>query len=115
MEADETDALSLETLHGLLGRRRRQHVLACLNQHDELALADLAEEVAVRECDEPITEISEDAVLRIYTSLWHAHVPRLADANVVEYDQDRDVVSLGANAAQLEQYLPSDAPGQVAP
>lgn len=109
------DTLPTDALHGLLAHHRRRHVLVCLDQHDRLALADLADEVAAREHDEPIAEIPEEEVLCIYSSLWHAHVPKLVEANVVEYDQDRDIVSLGANADQLQQYLSIDESGEDSP
>jgi len=105
---EESEFLSLDALHDLLAHHRRRHVLVCLNQHGKLPLADLADEVAAREDDEPITRISEDAVLRVYSSLWHAHIPKLAESNVVEYDQDQDIVALGANADQLQHLLSID-------
>ncbi len=88
--------------------RRRHCALHCLHQFDvPLALADLAEEVAVREHDTPITEISAEEVKRIYMSLYHDHIPELKDASVVHYDQERDVVALSENRAQLAQHLQS--------
>lgn len=113
-ELKALDTLSTDALHGLLAHHRQCRVLVCLDQHDQLALADLADEIAAREHDEPIAEIPEGEVLRIYSSLWHAHIPRLEDANVVEYDQDRDIVSLGPNADQLQQYLSIDESGEDA-
>lgn len=107
-EAGASGTLSLDAVHTLLAHRRRRHVVVCLNQHSQLALADLADEVASREHDEPITEIPGDEVLRIYSSLWHAHIPELVEADVVEYDQDRDIVKPGANAEQLQQFLSID-------
>lgn len=102
--------LSLDALHDLLAHHRRRHVLVCLDQHRQLPLADLADEVASQEHGEPITEITEEAVLRIYSSLWHAHIPKLEEADVVEYDQDRDTVALGANADKLLQFPTFDGP-----
>ncbi len=69
-----------------------------------MALADLADEVAVRENDSRITDIPADEVKRTYLSLYHSHIPKLADARVVQYDQERDTVSLSECADELEQY-----------
>jgi hypothetical protein len=69
-----------------------------------MTLPDLADEVVCYENDAPITEIPEEEVLRVYSTFWHAHVPKLADAGVVDYDQAQDVVTLGVNADQVEPF-----------
>jgi len=96
-QATDADALDRSTVHDLLSSERRRHVLDCLAHHGSLALPDLADEVAAREHDAPLPQVPEDAVLTVYLSLYHTHVPKLADATVVTYDQDRDVVALAAD------------------
>lgn len=77
----------------LLAHERRRLALAVLQAFDEaITLADLAEEVAIRERDAPITDVSGETVADVYHSLYHTHVPALADADVVAYDQDADMV-----------------------
>lgn len=94
--------LSPDTVADLLDDERRQRLLSCLEDYDDpVALADLADEVAVRERDTSITSIPGEAILQVYMSLYHTHVPMLADADVVEYSQKRDLVGLAANAADL--------------
>ncbi|OAQ52270.1 hypothetical protein HTG_11655 [Natrinema mahii] len=88
----------------VLSHHRRRYALQCLREYETpLALADLADEVAVREHDRPLPEIPSEAVKRIYVSLYHTHVPKLADADHVRYSQERDEVALLDHAAQLEQ------------
>lgn len=102
----ENNADSFDPRFEMQADRRRRCALHCLHQFEgPLALADLAEEVAVREHDASITEISAEEVKRIYMSLYHDHIPELEDASVVHYDQDRDVVALSENRAQLAQHL----------
>jgi hypothetical protein len=96
--ASDADALDRSTVHDLLSSERRRHVLDCLDDHGSLALPDLADEVAAREHDEPFQYVPEDAVLTIYLSLYHAHVPKLAEAGLVDYDQERDAVALADDA-----------------
>lgn len=43
--------------------------------------------------------------LRTYNELYHSHVPKLVDADVVAYSQSEDMVELARNAAQLRPYL----------
>ena len=94
-----------ERWFSLLSSRRRRFALRVLADHESITLADLADEVAIREYGGPITRISADDVLRTYLSLYHAHVPKLVDAGVVTYDQDEDTVELRANPARLDAHL----------
>ena len=96
--ASDADALDRSTVHDLLSSERRRHVLDCLDDHGSLTLPDLADEVAAREHDEPFQYVPEDAVLTIYLSLYHTHVPKLEAAAVVSYDQDSDVIALADDA-----------------
>lgn len=94
----------------LLTVDRRRLALQVLQAFDEpITLADLAEEVAIRERDAPITDVSGETVAAIYHSLYHTHVPRLADADIVEYDQDRDMVHVADDVdLDLQGSAPSD-------
>ncbi|RRJ32490.1 DUF7344 domain-containing protein [Halocatena pleomorpha] len=102
----ESDFNSFDPHREMQADRRRHCALHCLHQfEDPLALADLAEEVAVREHDASIAEISAEEVKRVYMSLYHDHISELEDKSVIHYNQDRDVVALAENGAQLAQYL----------
>lgn len=91
-----------------LDEARVRLTLRILHEFDEpITLADLAEEVAIRERDAPITDVSGDAVTDVYLSLYHSYVPTLAESAVVEYDQERDMVQLTDNAV-LERLTASD-------
>ncbi|TYL37208.1 DNA-binding protein [Natronococcus pandeyae] len=68
-----------------------------MHRHHVVTLADLADELAVKEHGMTIDGIPADAVTEIYLSLYHCHVPKLVDANIVEYDQDQDLVSITAD------------------
>lgn len=102
--------LSQDTVHELLADERRRTLLRCLAEHGPLVLPDLADEVARAEHDSPLPQIPEDDVLHVYLSLWHNHVPKLSEAAVVRYDQDRDLVALGENAAYLAEFMTVDLP-----
>lgn len=107
-DTDAVDSLSLDTIYELLADERRRNAIAFLREHEALTLPDLADEIACREYDRPITEIPEEKVLHVYSSLWHTHVPKLAEANVVAYDQDRDIVTLAENAEEIERVASFD-------
>ncbi|WP_228546310.1 DUF7344 domain-containing protein [Halegenticoccus tardaugens] len=79
----------------------RRRLLSCLERHITLSLADVADELAVWEVTDPLTEIRAEDVKDIYLELYHTHLPRLEHADIVVYDQERDFVSLpgyGADA-----------------
>lgn len=99
---------SRDTVHELLADERRRVLLDCLAEHGPLVLPDLADEVARAEHDAPLPRIPEDEVLRVYLSLWHSHVPKLSDAAVVSYEQDRDLVALGETATAVSKYTSVD-------
>jgi len=66
----------------------------------------VADELAVWEHDARITEISAEDVAAIHTDLYHVHVPKMADAGVVEYSQERELVALAEPSREH-----SDPPG----
>ncbi|WP_129114972.1 DUF7344 domain-containing protein [Halegenticoccus tardaugens] len=102
----------LDALFEALAHARRRRVLRTLDRHGtELALADLADEIAVRERNAVITEIPADVVKRLYMSLYHTHVPKLSEADLVRYDQERDAVASGANFRRVAPFLRTDALG----
>jgi|AntRauMinimDraft_4_1070384.scaffolds.fasta_scaffold00423_12 hypothetical protein len=104
----DTRNLDESTLHDLLSSERRRHVLSCLAEHGSMALPDLADEVAAREHDAPLPQVPEDAVLTTYLSLYHTHVPKLTGANVVSYNQDRDIVALASDTTAFDGPAPLD-------
>lgn len=89
-------------IYECLSRSRRRYLLHCLNTEDQsMALAELAEDVADREARAQ-TEVDDVFVEDVYMSLYHTHVPKLVDANLVEYDQGRDEVTLIEYPEELE-------------
>lgn len=94
------DDESLDMILETLASQRQRYALQILHEYEtSLALADLAEEVAIREHNLPITEISAEEVKRIYMSLYHNHIPNLEDATLVRYSQDADRIALGESIA----------------
>lgn len=97
---------TVDTMFAVLADQRRRYVLSLLRTHDGMvSLADLADEIVIREHGTRLPEIPTNEVRRIYLSLYHVHVPKLVDAGVVLYDQDRDLVATTAVASRLYPYL----------
>lgn len=110
-EADTANTISVDEIYELFTHQRRREVLSCLNKYGSLSLADLAEKVARREQDASLKEISEKDVVRVHMSLWHAHIPKLSEADIVDYDQDADIVRLAQNDEQIKRALHQEISG----
>ncbi|MFC4438530.1 MULTISPECIES: DUF7344 domain-containing protein [Natrialbaceae] len=105
----ENKELPQDVVYRLLSHVYRQALLGCLDQHDvPLAVADAAEEVA-RDCkSEPISEIPEAEVKKIYLALTHSHVPQLVEENVITYDQEQNLIALterGKHLVTVQKHL----------
>lgn len=84
-----------DALFVVLSNPRRRFVLVCLDEYGTpMRLSDLADELAEWEHDAPLPEIPADEVQSIYLSLYHHHLPKMEDAGIVEYSQERDAVHL---------------------
>ena len=94
------------TVYKVLSSERRWLALQYVQSHRTLTLADLAELVAEDEEDQAVQEIAEEIVRDVYVSLYHAHVPLLEEADLVQYDQEQDRVTAGD---QLESTLETAA------
>lgn len=81
--ADSGPQLSADTTFSLLADGQRRRVLAYLSemQGETADVGDLAEHVA-----------DEVDRRRALTALYHVHLPKLADAGVVEYDRRSETV-----------------------
>lgn len=76
----------------------RRHAIRLLQEADEpIAIADLAHEIAGQDLDPPETVAPFADVLRARNYLKHVHVPKLADENVVEYDEEGNTIVPGAD------------------
>lgn len=79
--------------HRLFASAQRRLVLDVLEEQDgSIELEPLAE--AVSRLDESLDESDEKAVRQVKTELHHAHLPKMADFGVLDYD-----------AASLQVYL----------
>jgi len=102
-----TETLSADELltaihYEVLANERRRHVLDCLaNREASMTVVDLAEAVARRERDAGRDDVSADERKRIHVTLYHAHLPMMANAGIVEYDRSRGTVRLASDAGPL--------------
>ena len=101
-DGDRENAVASDRLFDLLVAFRRRAAYRVLLRHGDISLPDLADEVAVAETGQPLPEVDADHVLRVYLSLYHTHVPKLAGSGLASYDQDGDYVTLTETGRALE-------------
>lgn len=104
--AGENGSLPPDDVFDILSNPRRRCILHYLKQHDGRAeLRELVEYVAAWENDTTVKQIGSTERKRVYTALRQSHLDRMADAGVVEYDNDRGRVTLTDDAREVELYL----------
>jgi hypothetical protein len=92
----------IDHLLSILRRAPRRHTLRLLQSHTNLALADLADEIARRTHDEPLTGIPAESVRDIYLQLYHSHIPALVDTGFLTYDQEQDRVTITKRGTTID-------------
>jgi hypothetical protein len=94
-----------DKIYDALADRRRRYVLSCLKtSRTPIALSDVADTIVRWETDTEPTEVQEKRE-QIYASLYHWHLPKLADANLVSFDVVEKRASLREDAADFPQQL----------
>jgi DNA-binding transcriptional ArsR family regulator len=90
----DNTSLSVEDVAEAVGDPSRRQVLHLLGDSEfMLALADIAREVAAPD-GEPSPTLTADDLRRAKIRLHHCHLPKLADAGLVNYDVRSRMVAL---------------------
>ena len=97
-----------DSLFDALADTDRRRVLAALLDAQTQTVDDLARTLAGidgQPADRCSAELSTNAIDRHHLRLYHVHLPRLADAGLVSYDSDQNVVALTASQASREAMM----------
>jgi hypothetical protein len=105
-----TGSLSRDDLFNVLQARRRRLVLWYLHERadGEARLRALAKHVAALEAGTDAHAVDHGMRQRVQLSLYQAHLPKLADFGVVEYDEARERVELTPLADLFLPYLAAE-------
>lgn len=99
-----SDSLSQDRVFDILSNPRRRFVLHYLSrQSGSVPLRELADEVARWETGDET--LSPQQRKRVYVSLYQTHIPRLADAGMIEFDSDSGLVNLADQAREIDNYV----------
>ena len=88
------NSLDADAMFGLLSNERRRRLLKELDRRGTATLDEMARVVAAAEQGTSTEEVETNARKSVHVSLYQTHVPRLAEAGVVDYDSDAKTVSL---------------------
>lgn len=106
---DGETALPLDVLFALLENSRRRETLRYLDDNDGSATLDeLAETIAAKENGIDIAQLGSQQRKRVYIALYQCHLPRLADAGVIDYNRARGTIEVTSAADRLYRYLDLD-------
>jgi len=104
------DRLPYDVVFGLLSNERRRRTLTYLaDGENPMTLSDLAEHIAGVENEKPVRALSSSERKCVYVALYQCHLPKMDDANVIDYDQSRGTVALRPETDQLLRHLPDDS------
>ncbi|TYL35996.1 hypothetical protein CV102_24915 [Natronococcus pandeyae] len=95
----------IDELLSALSHRRRRDVLYALSENEVTDVDSLATTIAAREADLPPEQIDDDEREPVLIDLYHNHLPKLADHNLVEYDSRSGAVRWTPLSDDLEQIL----------
>lgn len=102
-----SDELTRDEIFTVLSNRRRRWVLHFLKQREDqrIDLRTLVDTISAWEYDTTPEELPWKKRKRIYTALRQSHLPKLAEAGVIEYDRNRGEVALTDDARRVRMYL----------
>ena len=110
VDGERARQLSLDVVFDILRNRRRRLVIQAVEaESGETTLSDLAERIGGIENDKPPNALDAQERKRVYVGLYQCHLPRMDDADAVEFDKDRGTVTRGPMADAYLSYLESDA------
>ena len=105
-ETSDEGEFTRSVIYTVISNDRRRYVLRFLKEEDrEVHLREMAERVAAWENDEPIEAVTTQDRRRVETALRQFHIPKMADAGFVTYDDRRKTVRLAVSASTFVDYL----------
>jgi len=110
-QSAEPEPLPLDIVFEILKNKRRRLVLRYVRreENETVDLGELAEHVAALENDKSVAALTSGERKRVYVGLYQCHLPKMDDADIVEFDRNRGTIKLGESADQLDEYLDSQS------
>lgn len=90
--------LENDDMFDALNHERRRYLLYTLLEDEAWSLREIAAKLAAWENDATVDTVGRDEVEKTYASLYHAHVPKLLDYGIVDFERSEGTVTRGPNA-----------------
>lgn len=97
--------LELDHVFEALGHPRRRYLMYTMLEETEWSLRELARKVASWEQDLPVEALAEEEIESMYVALYHNHVPKLVEDDIVRFSETDETVKAGSNAEQVLKAL----------
>ncbi|AEH38165.1 DUF7344 domain-containing protein [Halopiger xanaduensis] len=98
--------LTEDELFEILSNRRRRHILhELMREGDTLDIGTLSQQIAAWEDGLELHEVTSSDRKRVYTALHQSHLPKMDEAGVVDFNQDRGTVSPTPALEDVEIYM----------
>jgi len=72
-----------------------------MDSNETVTVREVAKQIAAAEQNVSVDAVSNQNYRPVYINLTQHHLPDLDEANVVEFDSDRKIISPGPNAIAL--------------
>ena len=95
------EILELDNVFEALSHPRRRYLLYTLLEDDEWSLWEIAEKIASWESEPQDPPPSADPITDVYISLYHNHIPKLVDADIIAFSETDETLTPGSNATQV--------------
>ncbi|WP_224335648.1 DUF7344 domain-containing protein [Haloprofundus halobius] len=97
------EVLELEFVYEALARPRRRYLCYSLLSSSRWTPTELATKLVAWERDIPEENVAESNRDEMYVSLYHTHVPKLVELDIIEFEDDGDEENIiaGENAVQV--------------
>jgi len=100
------EEMTKSQIFDVLRNERRRYLLHYMKTADgEVELGDLATRIAAWEHGTDVDHVPSDQRKSVYTTLQQTHLPKMDDAEILEYDSDRGIVRRTEYTDQLSVYL----------
>ena len=111
---EEPEELTKNELFDILRNSRRRSVISCLLEQDQaMTVEELTRHVAADEYETSPAEVTARQYKRVYTGLYQCHFPRMQDLGVIDFDAERNLVSLRPEATRLSPYVTEESEGPL--
>lgn len=116
VERIEADDATVDRILDIIRNERRRRVLSQLvSSNGRSDLTALAESIAAWENEVDVHELTSSQRKRAYVSLYQAHLPKMADLGIVDYNKPRGIVELtklGEESFDVLRELPDGVDGR---